>query len=66
MNGYLTGFLLGVGILFCGAISVIQLVLVFQGRGGGAVTLFLVSGAVTLGLVVVAVLRIWRVKKFWE
>jgi len=66
MNGYLTWLLIGLGILFCGAISVMQLVLVFQGRGSGAVTLFLVSGAVTLGLVFVAALRIWRVKKFWE
>jgi hypothetical protein len=66
MNDWITWVVLGLAILFCGTISIAQLVLVFQGRGSGALALFVVSGLVTAGLITVVWLRVWRGKSFRE
>jgi hypothetical protein len=66
MKDLATWVVLGVAILFCGVISLVQLALVLQGRGSGALVLFLVSTLVMAGLIAVGGLRIWRGKKFWE
>ncbi len=66
MKESLTWFILGVGILFCGAVCLVQLLLFLGGRGTGALALFIISAIPFTGLLVVAVLRIRRGKRFWE
>jgi hypothetical protein len=66
MSEILTWLCLAGGILLCGVITIIQLVLVTKGSGSGALVLFLVSGAVLAGLITVAVLRIRRGNEFWK
>jgi len=66
MSEFLTWLCLGGGILFCGVITIIQLVLVIKGSGSGALVLFLFSGAVLAGLITVAALRIRRGNEFWR
>lgn len=66
MNDWITWVVLGLAILFCATISIVQLVLVFQGRGSGALALCVVSSLVTAGLITVAWLRVRRGKSFWE
>jgi len=66
MKDFVAWFVLALGILFCGGVSIIQLLLYMGGRGPGALALFVIAAILTAGLVGVAALRIWRGKKFWE
>jgi hypothetical protein len=66
MKESFTWFVLAVGILFCGAVCIIQFLLFLGGRGSGSLALFFISAIPFTGLVLVAVLRIRRGRKFWE
>ena len=66
MRNFITWFVLGLGILFCGGVSIIQLVLFLGARGPAALALCIVSGILTAGLVVVGVLTLRTGRKFWE
>jgi hypothetical protein len=66
IEGLLVWLLLGLGVLFCGTVALIELCLLIAGAGEGALGLFILSGAMTMGLSVVCILMKWRGKKHWE